>query len=107
MKSLARFVIRPDGEAQSLLLIGIAKSCASLRAGVVYEIRAFDGELEIVELGQSCIGPVRSTSEERACAGWLESWGKTADGLLEDCGKWLVATLAEWRAAKAAGKVAV
>lgn len=105
MKSLGRFVIRPDGEAQSLMLIGIAKPCASLRAGFVYEIQAFDGELAIVELGPSCIGPTISTSEDRARAGWLGSWGKTADALLEDCGKWLVATLGEWRAAKAAGKV--
>ena len=105
MKSLARFVIRPDGEAQSLLLIGIAKPCASLRAGYVYEIRAFDGELFIAELGPTCIGPTISTSGDRAREGWLESWGKTVDALLQDCGKWLVATLDEWRIAKAAGKV--
>jgi hypothetical protein len=79
MKSLARFVIRPDGEAQSLLLIGIAKPCASLRAGYVYEIRAFDGELFIAELGPTCIGPTISTSGDRAREGWLESWGKTVD----------------------------
>lgn len=105
MKSLGRFVIRPDGEARSLLLIGIAKRSDALPAGIVYEIREADDMLEIVALGPSCIGPTISTSEDRARMGWLESWGKTADALLEDCGKWLVATLGEWRAAKAAGKV--
>ena len=102
MKPIARFVVRPDGEAQSLLLLGIAKAdTQALEPGFVYEIRDFDGELVLSKVGPSCIGPVNATPEERQRESWLLSWGCSADGLITRCGKWLVATLSEWQAYRA------
>ena len=103
MKPVARFVVRPDGEARSLLLLGIAKADArALESGFVYEIRDFDGELVLSKVGPSCIGrPVNATHEERHRESRLLSWGCSADGLITRCGKWLVATLSEWQAYRA------
>lgn len=102
MKPVARFVVRPDGEARSLLLLGIVKADArALEPGFVYEICDFDGELVFSKVGPSCIGPVNTTTEERQRESWLLSWGCSADGLITRCGKWLVATLSEWQAYRA------
>jgi hypothetical protein len=96
VKFAGRFVIRPDKEGGMILGIK-ASNVTALKPGFVYEIQDIDGDLLLVEVGESCIGDCPPCEPKRE--GTLLSWAHTADTLIQDCGKWLIATLEEWREA--------
>lgn len=102
MNPIARFVVRPDREGRSLLLLGLTRaSKTALKAGCVYEIREFDGEFTIENMGPSCISSGDAMPVEPGL-----SWARNVDGLIECCGKLLIYTLSEWlerRAVRDAG----
>lgn len=97
MNPIARFVVRPDREGRSLLLLGLTRaSKTALKAGCVYEIREFDGEFSLENMGPSCISSGDSMPVEPGL-----SWARNVDGLIECCGKLLIYTLSEYLARRA------
>ena len=57
IKSVARFVIRPDGNGQDdKLILGCSFNAGVLKPGCVYEIQEFLGQLVIREIGPSSCG---------------------------------------------------
>ena len=98
MNPIARFVVRPDREGRSLLLLGLTRaSKTTLQAGVVYEIREFDGEFSLENMGPSCISSGDSMPVEPGL-----SWACDVNGLIERCGKLIIYTLSEWLARRSA-----
>ena len=102
MKPVARFVIRPelDPEHQkSWLILGMTTTInQTLKHGGVYEIRECEGELSVVHVGETAIGPAMASQEDRIKTPWLLSWALTADELISGAGKLLTLTISEWRA---------
>lgn len=64
MRTIGRFVIRPDKDVKALLMVGSVLADSDFKGGVVYEIQEILGELVIVEAGESCIPRDQSSADE-------------------------------------------
>lgn len=96
MNPVARFISRPASEDPTKPEMGLVfffKGNTALKAGRVYEIQDWDGELVIKDVGECVLG--MSMSESHPKLGGKGCWHADINWLLECVGKLLCLTRKE------------